>query len=579
MVGEEMYYSKVLGKTLRETPHGVTCKSHGLLLRGGYVRQLSQGLFSFLPMGVRVLDKIKRIIREEMEALGGQEVIVPLINPAEIWKKSGRYNWIHREMIRFRDRHGHELVISPTHEEAMIELVKRSLSSYKELPLLLYEFQAKFRDEERPRGGLLRSKEFIMKDGYSFHRSFYELNNFFPKMFAAYSNIFRACRVPVVSAEAGVGFIGGEKAYEFLMPSDIGDDVVIKCTSCAYLANRNIARGGKVYIEEEPKELKKIYTPGCKTMESLAEFLKVPRSRLAKSVVYSTGVGLVMAVVRGDYEISEEKLSRVIGSSVLGLADDNELRQRGFSPGYLSPIGLGGDGEIRIIVDELVKGSANLVYGANEHDHHYLNGNWGRDYMTDEVYDISITREEDQCLQCGGTLKEFRAVELGHIFKLGNAYSRALNLVYQNENGKKEYPYMGCYGIGLGRLIFSIVEYNSDERGIVWPVNVAPFRVYLMSIGKSRSVRQVTKELYETLGEETIFDDREESPGVKFKDSEILGIPFRVVVSSRNIEKGIVEVTSRRTGEVRYMEYEPIERFVENFGEFVDEVKEIEKDI
>ncbi len=574
-----MYYSRVLGKTLREIPHGVTCKSHGLLLRGGYIRQLSQGLFSFLPMGVRVLNRVKEIIRREMEALGGQEVIVPLINPAEIWKKSGRYNWIHREMIRFRDRHGHELVISPTHEEAMIELVKRSMSSYKELPLLLYEFQAKFRDEEKPRGGLLRSKEFIMKDGYSFHRSFYELNNFFPKMFAAYSNIFKACRVPVVTAEAGVGFIGGEKAYEFLMPSEIGDDVVIKCTSCAYLANRNIAKGGKNYIDEEPKELKKVYTPGCKTMESLAEFLGVPKSRLAKSVIYSTGIGLVMAVVRGDYEISEEKLSKVIGSSVLGLADNRMLEEKGLSPGYLSPIGLGMDGEIRIVVDDLVKMSANLVYGANEENYHYLNGNWGRDYVTDDVYDISVTRGEDQCLQCGGRLKEFRAIELGHIFKLGNTYSKALGLVFQNENGKKEYPYIGCYGIGLGRLIFSIVEHNSDERGIVWPVNVAPFRVYLMSIGKSKSVKKVTADLYETMGDDVIFDDREESPGVKFKDSEILGIPFRIVVSSRNIEKGIVEVTSRRTGDMRYIEYEPVEHFIEDFEKFVDEVREIEKNI
>ncbi len=574
-----MYYSKVLGKTLRETPHGVACRGHALLLRGGYIRQLSQGLFSFLPMGVRVLDKIKEIIRREMGALGGQEVFVPLINPAEIWKKSGRYNWIHSEMIRFKDRHGHELVLSPTHEEAMIELVKGSMSSYRELPLLLYEFQVKFRDEERPRGGLLRSKEFIMKDGYSFHRSFYELNNFFPKMFDAYLRIFKKCRVPVVTAEAGVGFIGGEKAYEFLMPSEIGDDVVVKCTSCAYLANRNIAKGGKDYIEEEPKELKKVHTPGCGTMDSLAEFLGVPKSRLAKSVVYSTGVGLVMAVVRGDYEISEEKLSKVIGASILGLASNRELEERGLNPGYLSPIGLNMKEGIRVIVDELVKGSVNLVYGANEKDYHYINGNWGRDYKTEEIYDISITKEEDRCLQCGGTLKEFRAIELGHIFKLGDIYSKALNLMFQNENGKKDYPHIGCYGIGLGRLIFSIVEYNNDERGIIWPVNVAPFKAYLMTIGKSKSVRKVTMDLYETMGDDVIFDDREESPGVKFKDSEILGIPFRILVSSRNIEKGIVEVVSRRTGEVRYMEYEPIERFVEAFERFVDEVRESEKNI
>ncbi len=572
-----MNYSKILGKTLREVPQSVKFNAHSMLLKGGYIRQLGKGLFSFLPLGVRVLDKIKKIAREEMDRLGGQEVFLPLINPSDIWKKTGRYEWIHQEMIRFHDRHGHEFVISPTHEEAMIELVKKSLSSYKELPLLLYEFQIRFRDEERTKGGLLRSKEFVMKDAYSFHKSFYELNNFFPKMFAAYSNIFKRCRVPVVTAEAGVGFIGGEKAYEFLMPSENGDDVVIRCSSCQYLANRDIAKGKKESITGEPKKLEKVHTPNCTTIDELAGFLGVPKFRIAKSVIYSTSKGYVMAVVRGDYEVSEEKLSKAINANILGLANDGELEEEGLNPGYLSPIGLKDD--IRVVVDELVKSSANLIYGANEDEHHFVNGNFGRDYFTEEVHDISITKEEDQCLQCGGVLKEFKAIELGHIFKLGDVYTRALNLYFQSENGKKEYPHMGCYGIGLGRLIYSIVEYNSDNNGIIWPISIAPFRVYLMAIGKSRSVKNVTMRLYEAFEGEVLFDDRDESPGVKFKDSEVLGIPFRIVVSSRNIERGIVEVVSRRTGEVRYLEYEPIEDFIDAFDKFVGEVEEIERHI
>ncbi len=566
----DMYYSKLLGKTQREFPHDVRLPAHGLLIQSGFIRPLGQGLFSLLPLGIRVVEKLKAIIREEMEKLGGQEVRVPLVNPAEIWKRSGRYEWIHKELVRFKDRHGHELVLSPTHEEAMIELVRKSLSSYKELPILLYEFQLKFRDEEKPRGGLLRAKEFLMKDAYSFHRSYYELNNFFPKMFAAYSNIFKRCGVKVIPAEAGVGFIGGEKAYEFLMPSQYGDDVVIECEKCNYLANRNIANSGKEYHSEQEKPLEKIKTPLCVTMEDLAHFTGLPKSKLAKSVVYSTGAGLVMAVVRGDYEVSEEKLQKVIDAPVFELADNDLLQEKGLIPGFVSPIGL--DSEIRVIVDDLVRDSSNLVYGANEKDYHYLNGNFGRDYSTEEVFDIAVAREADICLQCGGKLKEIKALEVGHIFKLGDRYSRELELFFQNENGKKGYAHIGCYGIGMGRLIHAIVESNRDEKGMVWPATVAPYLYYLMSIGKSRTVRETTENIYRAIEETTLYDDRDESPGVKFKDSDLLGIPIRIIVSSRNIEKGLIEIQSRKTGEIRLVEKDSV---LEALKRFSDEVMKL----
>jgi prolyl-tRNA synthetase len=545
-----MRYSALLGKTLREEPHGIRSPSYALLLKGGYIRQLGQGLFAYLPLGLRVLRNLQRIITEEMQALGGQEIYAPVVTPAEIWRRSGRRDWI-RELIRFQDRSGRELVLSPTHEEAFVEVVRASLSSYRDLPQLLYQFQIKFRDEERTKDGLSRTKEIYMHDGYSFHRSYHELNNFFPRLFKSYRRIFERCGIQTFAAEAGVGYIGGEKSFEFLMPAAIGDHALIRCGKCQYAASKEVAIGGKEYLRGEMQPLEKVATPGCESIDSLVQFLGLPKKRLAKSLLYLTPLGPVLAVVRADFEAAPEKLSAYLKVPVHGLAGDRELSEAGLSAGFLSPIGL--PASLRVVVDDAVARSVNLVYGANQPGLHFRNGNYGRDFASPDVADISLTRGERICLQCGGTLEEIQAVEVGHIFKLGDYYTRTMSLAFQDDHGRAAYPHMGCWGIGLGRLMDAVAWANRDERGLAWPEAVAPFRAFLMAIGQSLAVKKAVEALAAELGEEALFDDREDSPGVKFKDADLLGIPLRLVVSTKHLAEGLVEVQERRTGRVRLL--------------------------
>jgi prolyl-tRNA synthetase len=543
-----MRYSNLFGKTRREDPREIRWPSYSLLYKGGFVRQMGQGLFSILPLGMRVIRNLEAVITEEMDKLGGQEMYASLVTPADIWRKSGRYDWMGGELIRFQDRHGRELVLSPTHEEAFVELVRSSLSSYRDLPILLYQFQIKFRDEEKARFGLVRTKEIYMYDGYSFHRSYNELNNFFPRMFAAFSRIFDRCYINTRTAEAAVGFIGGEKSYEFLMPSKRGAHEIIVCEQCRYCASRDIAVGGKEYLEGEQQEMVKVATPGCTGIDDLAAFLELPHQRLAKTVVYSTPRGLVMAVARGDYEVAEEKLAKFLGCPLLKKAGDEELLEAGLIPGYLSPVGR--DEQLRVVVDDSVARSANLVLGANEEGYHLLNANFGRDYVSQEVTDISLTRQEKTCLLCGGRLAAIKAIEVGHIFKLGDYYSRSMNLQFQEERGNMAFPHMGCYGIGLGRLMDAVVQANHDEEGIIWPPHISPYKAFLMSIGKSLAVKKEAKLLHEELGDAVLYDDRPESPGVKFKDADLLGFPVRVVVSAKHLSEGRVELRERRSGKI-----------------------------
>lgn len=541
-----MLYSRLFTKTLREVPQEVRSASTMFLLKGGYIRSLGQGLYGILPLGIRVLRNIERIIREEMNALGGQEVSVPLVTPREFWRKSGRDLWIDRDMVRFEDRSGKELVISPTHEEAFVEILKSSLHSYRDLPLFLYQFQLKFRDEEKPRQGLIRAKEFRMKDGYSFHRSYTDLNNFFPKIYAAYMRIFNRCEIPVRVAEGGVGYMGGEKSFEFLMPFEHGDDTMVACSECDYKANKEVAIAAKEYAVEPLQEMEKIHTPQCTSMDALSKFLKVPKSRLAKTLVYRTPRGLAIVVVRGDYEVSLEKLYRILKEPILGLASAEEVKREELEPGYLSPLGV--NPEIPLVIDDLVVNSFNLVYGANEPNYHYRNVNYGRDYDGGIVGDVALVKEGERCLFCGKPLKFVRCLELGHIFKMGDYYCRSMDLSVQEERGGRVYPYMGAYGIGLERLMAAIVEANHDDQGIVWPLGLAPYRVYLLTIGKSSSVRQTAEHIHHALKDIILYDDREESAGVKLKDADMLGIPLRVVVSSGGLQEGYVEVRERRTG-------------------------------
>lgn len=542
-----MKYSQLLGKTLRKTPKQVRSKGYALLHQSGYVRPLAQGLYSYLPLGMKVVENIKQIMREELGTLNGQEIQIPMVNPYGIWKRGGRLELVNKELIRFKDRGGRNLVLAPSHEEAMIEIARTTLKSYRDLPLFVYEFQDKFRDEEKVGYGLVRTKEFLMKDAYSFHRSYTTLNNFFPKVHAAYQRIFDRVQVDVISAEAGVGYIGGEKSYEFLMPSDYGDDVVIQCTECGYAANREVAVGIKEYATEVPKTLEVVATPDCTTMDSLSDCLGLPKSKLTKAMVYKTSQGYVMALVRGDYEVSLEKLSHYLGRPILRKATNRELEVKGLVPGYLSPINL--DSEIDVVVDETVASSSNLVLGTNQEGYHYINVNFGRDFESEGTADISRIKENNYCIQCGHILSETTAMELGNIFKIGRFYTEKMNLVVNDENGKSIYPYMGAYGIGIGRLMVAIVESNHDERGILWPADLAPYKGFLMGIGRSFRVQRMVEQIHDDYKELILVDDREESAGVKFKDADLLGLPIRIVVSAKNLKEDKVEFHDRRTNE------------------------------
>ncbi|MFP4373678.1 MAG: proline--tRNA ligase [Spirochaetaceae bacterium] len=549
-----MRFSRLLGTTLREVPTDVRADSYRLLLRGGYIRPLGGGLFSFLPLGYRVIRHLKRIISEEMEKLGGQEVSVALVNPYELWERSGRAELTGKDLIAFQDRSGRRLVLSPTHEEAMVELVRTCINSYRDLPVFLYQFQTKFRDEARTGHGLVRTKEFVMKDAYSFHRSFADLNNFFPKVFAGYRQIFERCGVAgVQAAEAGVGYMGGDRSFEFVFPCDCGDDQLMTCPNCGYSANAQVAVAARELDGTPPKPLERVSAPGCTSMAKAAAHLNVPQSRLVKTLVFRGRSGLIMVAVRGDHSVSLEKLATVADAPIYGLADRAVFDAAGVPPGFVSPVGirtreLGGE-PLEIVVDSAVAEASNLIIGGNEPDVYLRNANFGRDYDADRVGDIARIPPGSTCRNCGATLQEQQVMELGHIFRLGTTYSDALRLSFRGDMDEEMRPFMGSYGIGLGRLLAAIVESNNDEKGIIWPEEVAPFRFYLMSIGRSLEVRRRSFEIYDRLEGDVLLDDRRESVSSKLTDARLLGIPYRIVVSARTLTDDTVEVHSRRTGD------------------------------
>ncbi|MFP4407504.1 MAG: proline--tRNA ligase [Spirochaetaceae bacterium] len=566
-----MLYSRLFPKTLREVPKEIQSASYRLLLKAGYVRNLGQGLFSFLPLGRKVVRHLKRIIHQEMIALDGQEVMVPVVNPFELWHRSGRDELVAASLVRFTDRAGREMVLAPTHEEALVELVRMGLNSYRDLPAFFYQFQTKFRDEAKTRCGLVRTREFLMKDGYSFHRSFAELNNFFPRVFAAYERIFERCGLEVIPAEAGVGYMGGDKSYEFLMPSECGDDLLIRCPNCGYSANSDVAVGTKEIPREVPESMEEVHTPGATNMRRLSKALALPTSKLAKAMLFRTGEGYAMLIVRGDYEISLEKASRVLGTPVHRLAYRGEVEALGFPLGYLSPLDLPGVSEaaakIAVVADTAIADTPNLVFGSNREEYHYLNANFGRDFEAEQVADIAMVGEGARCVYCDTELERHRSMELGNIFRLGDFYSRRMELHFRTESGKLVYPFMGSYGIGVGRLLAAVAEKYHDEKGLNWPLRLAPFHVFLMPIGKSPKVQQLTERIYEELGEQCLYDDRQDSISKKFKDGDLLGIPYRVVVSARSVVNGEVEVTHRATGE---REAVAVEELSEYFGSLIE---------
>ncbi len=549
-----MRRSQLFGRTLREIPSEAEIPSHQLLLQAGMIRRLVVGMYSYLPLAQRALRKMEHIIREEMDDIGGQEIDMPLVQPAGLWQETGRWEMLEgRELAGFEDRFGRKLVLAMTHEEAVTDLVRNQTNSYRQLPLMLYQFKLKFRDEPRPRAGLIRVREFVMKDAYSFHTDEADLENYYEQIHQVYLRVFRRLGIDVVSVESDPGIIGGTEAHEFMLISDAGEDRVISCNGCDYRANADVAVLRKPQINNgEPIPIEEVETPDQTTIDDVANFLGIQKEQTLKAVLYSTDESLIFAAIRGDIEVNETKLKRAVGASHLWFSTDAELQRYGLVAGYASPIDVKG---VTVVVDDSVASTTNLVAGANKPGYHLKNMNYPRDFRADLVTDISLARNGSTCVHCGGTLRERRGIEVGNIFKLGTKYSEAMNATYLSQKGRPELLFMGCYGIGLGRLLASIVEANHDEDGIIWPSAVAPYQIHLMHIGKGDEVREQSETLYANLraqGYEVLYDDRQESPGVKFKEADLLGMPVRFTISQRTLETNSVEV-KRRTEQEKHL--------------------------
>jgi prolyl-tRNA synthetase len=549
-----MRLSTLFFSSLRDDPADVEMPSHRLLLRAGYIRPLGSGIYSLLPLGKRVNDRVEQVIREEQDRIGGQEIEMPVVHPADIWRASGRYDAIGPELTRFKDRGGRDMVLAMTHEEVIGLLLADIVKSYRQLPVMLYHFQTKWRDEPRSRGGLIRVREFVMKDAYSCDRDQAGLDASYEAQKAAYIRIFERLGLETVVVGADVGIMGGSLAHEFMVLNPAGEDVLVLCESCGYAANRQIA----VVPRPEPAPegagpLEEVATPGTTTIASLAEFLGIGPERTAKAAFFVTGDGrLVTAIVRGDNEVNETKLSNAVGASTgLRPATADEIKAAGMEPGYGSPIGAH---DTVVVVDELIARSPNLVAGANREGFHYRNVNVGRDFSADVVAEITNVQEGDPCPQCGMAVTLRNGIEVGNIFKLGTKFTDAAGATYLGEDGREHPIIMGSYGIGVGRNVACIVEAHHDDKGIIWPAEVAPYAAHLVAIGAARDpqVAELADRLHQLsidADREILYDDREESPGVKFTDAELLGMPWILTVSPRSLAAGGVEVTERATGE------------------------------
>jgi len=543
-----MRLSRYFGKTLRSDPAEADTASHRLLLRAGFIQQVAAGIYSFLPIGWRSQQKVAQIIRSEMDAAGAFEVSMPVVQPRELWEESGRADTFIPPLAQFKDRRGRMMVLAPTHEEAVTTMAKAHVNSYRDLPVTLYQIQTKFRDEPRPRAGLLRVREFQMKDAYSFDRDEAGLDASFQAMVAAYKRIFERCGLQAVMVEADSGGIGGKDSNEFILLAESGEDVILMCDRCDYAANVEKAAFKKHHLPvEAPIPMEKVHTPGVKTIDDLARFLNVPASKTIKAVFYSASGELVIASIRGDLEVNETKLKNALGGGQPRLATPEELRAAGLIAGSASAVSLKG---IRSVVDDSLKHAPNLVAGANEPEHHLCNVNFGRDFAADILTDIATARKGETCPRCDGTLAEHRGIEVGHVFKLGTGYSVSFGAQFLDHSGDSKPLMMGCYGIGLGRLLAGAIEANHDDKGITLPRAIAPFEVYLASLNADHpNVASVADRIYQELtdaGVDVLFDDRDEKPGVKFNDADLIGIPVRVVVSQRGLARDQVEIKRRR---------------------------------
>ncbi len=540
--------------TLRDNPADAETASHRLMLRAGLIRQLAAGVYTYLPLGQRVLRKVQNIIREEMDKTGAQEMLLPTLHPAELWKRSGRWDDYGQELMRLKDRHDREFALGPTHEEAVTALFGNEVKSYKKLPVTVYQIQTKFRDERRPRFGVLRSREFVMKDAYSFDASPEGLNDSYRKMYEAYTAILTRCGLRFKAVEADSGTIGGTGTHEFIVPSDIGEDTIVCCDSCGYAANIEKAEVAPApydaAAEHAGQPAEKVHTPGARTIDEVARYLNVPQRQIIKSVAFRADGQTVLALVRGDYEINEAKLKSVLGAGHLEMLPESAIvNEFGSAPGFIGPVGAGPS--VKIVADYSVRGMNGAVCGANEPDFHWVNAVPERDFHA-EYGDLRQIAAGDCCPRCSDEITFTKGIEVGHIFKLGTKYSEAMGAVFLDENGQARPMIMGCYGIGISRMIAAIIEQNHDADGIVWPAAVAPFHIHLIAVHLQDKVqREAAERLYHLLreqGYEVLYDDRDERPGVKFKDADLIGLPLRITVGKKAADN-VVEISVRGTGE------------------------------
>ncbi len=551
-----MRMSKLFSKTLREAPNGADCKGYEYLLRAGYIDQLAAGIFSLLPLGFRSIQKISAIVREEMNALGAQEILMPVVNPGDLWKETGRFYSIDREMSRFKDRNDRDMCLAMTHEECATDLGRNVIDSYKRLPLLVYQLQTKWRDDPRPRAGLIRVREFTMKDSYSFDRDQAGLEKVYKAHYDAYFRIYKRCGLPVIAVGSDSGMMGGKVSHEYMYLSPIGEDTIITCPHCGYTANRQVATFKKQYFVEEPKAKELVTTPHAKTIDDLCAFLNIPATKTAKALFM---VGsfiddtngeeqdkLIVGIVRGDMDIEENKLQNAARANSLRPAHEDEILAAGMVPGFGSPIGAK-EGTV-IIIDDSVAKSNNLVAGANKEGYHYLNTNYGIDYQG-QVADIASAASGYSCPECEQPLNASKGVEVGNIFQLGTRYSEAMNCYYQDENGVRKPVIMGSYGIGIGRLLACLCEEYNDANGLKLPIAVAPYQVHFISLIKDTDISDKIANELEAAGIEVLYDDRKETAGVKFADADLIGLPIRITLGNRSYKEGKCEVKLRNNEE------------------------------
>jgi prolyl-tRNA synthetase len=567
-----MRMSNLFFQTLREAPAEAEIVSHQLMIRASLIHPIAAGIFDILPLAQRVKHKIENIMRDEMDGIGGQEVTLPMVHPAEMWQRTGRWYQIGDDMARLKDRNGRDYCLGMTHEEIMADMVSRVVNSYRQLPFILYQIQTKFRDELRPRAGAIRVREFTMKDAYTFDRDFEGLDRVYPKFYQAYFNIFRRCGLDVIAVESDTGMMGGTMAHEFMALTPVGEDTLLICYSCGYSANRQIALFRKpVPAASTPAPLTEVHTPNVTTIAALADFLQIEQAETAKAVFMVAEIEeteqksyekFVFAVVRGDMEVNETKLSNAIKAKRLRPATTEEIRSIGAEPGYGSPLGIDRS-QVLLVVDDLVAASPNLVAGANRVDYHMRNVTYGRDYNADVVQDVVAASDGYPCPVCGNPLRTVRGVEVGNIFKLGTKYSVAMGATFLDENGESKPVVMGSYGIGSERMMACIIEHHHDDQGIQWPITIAPYQVMLVGLGteKTPEVVAATERIYadlKALGVEVLYDDRDERAGVKFNDADLLGIPLRLTVGGKGLKSGALELKLRRNGELHEIPVEGV---------------------